>query len=364
MPDQFSYQFFSTTKDTWDAMYRAVSGARESIFWEVYILEDKGDGARFIDMLCEKSIQGVNVKIILDAIGSMSFSKSVETKLKTAGVELLWYHPVSPWRGLRGWLERVFQRNHRKVLIIDEELAFIGGVNVEHASAEWNDLHLRLTGRVVRTLLRDFAKSYVKCGGAKRNVRRLFHPKLEILAEWRERVRFIFQSIGPSARYGMRNFYHEAVRTARESITFVTPYYLPDKKFFRLIAAAAKRGVKVEVLLPERSDVRIIHHIAQLYYDLSESAGVRLYFSKKMNHAKAILVDNSYGLVGSGNLTRRSFNTDEEAGVYFTEADMVRDLNTIIDSWKSESIVSGEVARARRWIKFRRWLMGWLKKYL
>jgi cardiolipin synthase len=216
---------------------------------------------------------------------------------------------------------------------------------------------MRLTGRVVRTLLRDFAKSYVKCGGLKKNVKHLLHPKIELLSEWGERIKFIMHSPGRSSSQSLRRLYTQALMTAKESVNLVTPYYIPDRKFLKLVAQASARGVRVSILLPERTDVRIIHWLAQIYFDITETAGAKFYFSKKMNHGKAITVDNTSALVGSVNMTKRSFDLDQESGIYFTEEEMVKELNSILDNWKKEA--TDNSFRGRKWNVPRRLRIWW-----
>jgi cardiolipin synthase A/B len=117
----------------------------------------------------------------------------------------------------------------------------------------------------------------------------------------------------------------------------VTPYYIPDKNFLKLVATAARRGVKVKVVLPERPDSWLLHQIAQVYYDVTVRAGAAIFFTKKFNHAKTFLVDNKLGVVGSNNFTPRGFFMNEESGAYFTDEAMVAELNTIYDRWIKDS---------------------------
>ena len=165
MGNNFSYLFYSSTISAWEGMYRSVLGATKSIYWEIYIFIDDEAGNRFIDLLCEKANQGVDVKIIVDGIGSLDLSQLAIKRLRFCGVEVLIFNPLYPdVRRIRKWWNKVWLRTHCKVLLIDEEIAFIGGVNVQSTMENWDDLHLKISGRVIRPLLRNFGKKYVATG--------------------------------------------------------------------------------------------------------------------------------------------------------------------------------------------------------
>jgi len=367
--NNFSYQFYHTTTEAWDAMYQAILTSQKSIYWEVYSLIDDAAGERFIEALCAKASSGVEVKIIIDAVGSFGLSGAAESRLRLAGAEVMKYNRLNLGWSVPAWINRLWKRNHRKVLLIDDEIAFLGGVNIEAPASEWYDLHLKITGKVVRPLLRAFAKSYVRSGGDKREVRQFLHPKLTGgLTEWRQKINFIIHSPTTTLAGGslLRRVYHGALELARESFTLITPYYVPDKKFLQLIARAKRRGVKVNIILPYRTDHRLMHYLSRTFFDLTERAGAALYFLRKMNHGKAFSVDNQAGLVGSSNLTPRSFFINEEAGAYFNDERMVSDLNKILVDWKEEAVPLAEVGGCERgWhSRFVDWLAKRFKDYV
>ncbi len=334
----FTYQFYNTTTLAWEGMYQAILAAKKSIFWEVYIFVDDKAGARFIDALCEKAKVGVEVKIVIDSIGSFSLSKNAEARLVAAGIKVKHYNPLLLSFNFGNWMKRIWMRNHRKILIIDEEVAFLGGVNVDVSSASWDDLHVRLTGKVVRLLLKGFARSYVRAGGAKKEVRALLHPKLTFeLNEWKEKIRFILHSPYKRRKAALSDLYGRAISAAKQSVTLLTPYYAPDKKLLALIRAAKARGVEINILIPGKSDHWFMQYMAEAYLDITERAGAVVYFLKKMNHGKALSIDDTMAMVGSVNLIPSSFFNNEESGVYFQNTSMIQDLNHILDDWKKDA---------------------------
>lgn len=367
--NRFNYNFYNTTKEAWDAMYQAILNAHTSVFWEVYILNDDNVGERFINVLCAKAKEGVEIKIIIDTIGSLRFSRAAQERLRQAGVQLFWYNRIYPeWR-IDKWIKRMWFRNHRKVLIIDEEIAFVGGVNIDNASIEWDDIQLRIQGEMIKPLLGGFAKSFVQVGGNKEEVKRFLHPRLlQGLERFKERMNVILYS---PYRYSLknsrlRNFYLRSLGKAKETFTMLTPYYVPDKRFLHLVKQAKKRGVKVDILLPLRPDHKFLEYMVQAFYDLTCQAGAWVYLLPRMNHGKALTIDNRLGLVGSVNFTPRSFAANEESGIYFTDPKMVRDINIIFDKWKSEAQIINDLCKTeRKWHqRFLGWVTGLFKDYV
>ncbi len=347
-------------------MYQAMLKAEKSIFWEVYILNGGGPGKRFIDVLSEKAEAGVEVKIIVDGLGSVSLGGQAEAKLRASGVSIVWYNSLSfkpnPWQ----WIRNLWIRNHRKILIIDQKTAFIGGVNVDESATTWDDLFLEMQGPVVHSLVRAFAKSYIRSGGSRQKIRHLLkhHVRLD-LKQLRQKITVLIHT--PKSLRAVSSlwyFYRFAMNRAKKTVTLLTPYYVPDRRFLQLIRETHKRGVRVNILIPARSDHRFMEYIAESFYELTAEAGANLYLLERMNHGKAMSVDGKLGFVGSANITPRSFSLNEEAGVYFTDTAMVRDLESVLENWrlKAERVVA---AKNRKWYdRLLRPVVAWFKNYV
>lgn len=367
MPIDFSYKFYRDSGEAMQAMYQAIFGAQKSIFWEIYIFIDDAVGSRFVDLLCAKAIAGLDVKIVFDAMGSAALSKNSINRLQESGVDIQWYNKLYPEWHLGKWFNRIWFRNHRKVLLIDEEIAFLGGVNIELQHKDWDDLFIRLTGKVIRPLLRGFAKIYIRSGGEKKNVLHLLHPRLTAEFEkWKEHFDFIIHSPFSREHLKLRRMINRTLMLSKESFSLLTPYYAPDFKFIRLIYAAKKRGVKVNIFLPERPDYRILAWIARAYFRITQAAGAKIYLLKKMNHGKAFGSDSNKGFVGSANLTPRSFDSNEEVGLYFDEPAMVDDLNKYFASLEKEGVLVEDVyfKKPGWWLRFNEWLGKVFGKYI
>jgi cardiolipin synthase len=339
MPVGFSYKFFRLSSDALNAKYEAILSSKKSVYWEIYAFIDDAAGNRFIDILCEKASKGIEVKIIIDALGSFELSGSAVDRMISSGIDVVFYNKLFKGLNFLGMLRRFWRRNHRKVLIIDEEVVFIGGVNVWGESLNWNDLHVKLTGKMVVPLLRSFAQTYIKAGGAKHRVEHLKKRKfMKELEEFKQKCIFLMYSPALFGKSLSRKFFFEHLAQAKKKFSLMTPYFVPDKKFVGLIKEAVSRGVEVNLFLPIHPDWKFLYFVARFYYNLAKKAGANLFLSTKMNHGKAMLSDETVGFVGSVNFTRRSFYYNEESGLVIKDSDMLRDLNAIFDDIKSVSV--------------------------
>lgn len=335
--EQFTYQFYSTTVSAWDAMYEALLHAQTSIYWEIYIFWDDKVGKRFVELLTEKARAGVEVKLVLDTIGSRLMSRRGVGELRKAGVQVFWYNTISPeWRFGR-WINRLWRRNHRKVLIIDEKTAFIGGVNVAFPATDWYDLHLRIEGEIIKPLLTEFARTYTAAGGKREAMDKFLTT--EFIKHFPKNELLTFINPSPYFRRThrfLKKFYIKAVTSAEKEFTIITPYYIPHREFLHALGEARKRGVVVTIITPVRSDHRWLDYMASYFLELSEKIGATIFMLPTMNHAKGFLVDESMGLIGSSNFTYRSFHANAEADVLFKDKAMLANLSIIVDRWKGE----------------------------
>ncbi len=326
----FSYKFYRTTSNALEAMYESILAAKKSIYWEIYSLIDDEVGGKFLDVLCEKARAGLEVKVIVDGIGSFEMSRAGFERLHRAGVDVVTYNPLFQGWSLRGWARSLWYRNHRKVLVVDKELVFVGGVNVAKMYEGWDDLHVRLSGRIVSPLLRSFARSYIRGGGNKNNVKHLLRSPLK--KEWEDfktRCKFILNSPQENKKSQTRKIFFDSLIQAKSRFSILTPYFVPDISFFKLVKEAKARGVIVELFLPIEQDKKYLEWVLGLYSRLAHLNGIDVYLSKKMNHGKAMLADENVGFIGSVNFTYRSFFINDEAGIVFHDAPMIADLANI-----------------------------------
>jgi cardiolipin synthase len=308
-------ELLSSGESTYEALFHAITGANSAIHLEYYIFEPDGIGTRLRDLLAERARAGVEVRLLLDGLGSRRCSPAFLAPLRAAGAEVGWFHPLTLGHLL--WRPTLNLRTHRKIAVIDGRIGFTGGVNIsdtqsERASAAaFHDLHLRLEGEVVRALQLVFAEDWHYATG-----RTLAAPR-----HWPTqpggRIRCQLLPSGPDhPEAPLHRLFVEAVHGARQRVWVMTPYFVPTPPVLLALTSAALRGLDVLLLLPARNDNRLVRAAARSFYPELLAAGVRIAeFQPRMLHGKALLIDDDTALIGSANVDPRSFFLNFELGV-------------------------------------------------
>jgi len=327
------YKLYTTSQKAWDGMFQAMSRAQKSIYLEMFIfLDDTQNTHNFLGLLKEKAKAGLEVIIIADAWGSSDLKSAAVKELREAGVEFIYF---SHW----------IRRTHRKLLIIDNKVAFLGGVNIKEKIRDWRDLQIKLEGRIVRPIIKSFARGYRKAGGKRQSILKYYNLSLtKKLKSW---ITDNFAST--NKLYYLNNYYREKINKAEKLIQIITPYLLPPRWLLAILDDACRRGVRVEVIIPNDTDVKQLNKINYLNACRMSSFGVKFYLLPSMNHAKIMLIDDQEGIIGSQNIDVLSFNFNIETGVFFQQKDLVRDLKHIIETWKNEAIPLEASGRKLYW---------------
>ncbi|MFD0166360.1 phosphatidylserine/phosphatidylglycerophosphate/cardiolipin synthase family protein [Streptomyces decoyicus] len=294
------------------AMLAGISAAEHTVDMMTFVYW-RGDIARqFAAALSERARSGVRVRLLLDGFGSRLIEKDQLESMERAGVQVAWFRKplyLSPFKQNH--------RCHRKVLVVDEETGFTGGVGIAEEwcgnarnENEWRDTHVQVRGPAVDGLAAAFAQNWAEC-----------HEEL-----FDERDRFIehsphgdavVQVVRGSASFGwqdMQTLIRVMLESAQERVRLTTAYFSPDPYFVELLCATARRGVDVEILLPgPHTDKRVSQLAGQHHYEELAACGIKIYqYQPTMMHAKIITVDRVAALIGSTNFNRRSLDHDEE----------------------------------------------------
>lgn len=302
----------------YEAMLAAIERATRSVTMVSYIFALDTIGSRFVEALGRAHARGVQVRLIVDGFG-MRFARSGNpvAALRKRGVPASLFLPTRVPR----WMPFVNLRNHRKLMIVDGQQAFIGGLNVwdrysDHGGSEPGlDVQVALRGPVVGQLQGVFAEDWLFV--SKERLRgEAFFPELSLEAD-DQNLAMRRVADGPDDDFEvLRNLLLGALSMARERICIVSPYFLPDAGLVDAIATAARRGVHVDILIPERTNVRMVHHAmrAQLWQVLEPGCHVWL-TPEPFDHAKLLTIDGVWALLGSANLDPRSLRLNFELNV-------------------------------------------------
>lgn len=315
------YKFFTNSERTWQAMFRAISSAKESVYLEMYIFQDDILLFDFLNLLKEKAKNGLRVRILLDSFGSAGLSKGAIATLRENGAELFFF-------------SRFLHRMHRKILVVDERVAFIGGVNFHQVAWRWDDLVVEIKGKLVLSIIRSFAKVYAESGGKDPAV--LAQNKRVILDKTRT---WLIEHFPFRKNLSLKKIYKKHLRKAEKNIILVTPYFMPKHWFIGVLHQAVLRGVRVEILVPKTTDIFIIDRVNYFYMFKLSKLGINFYLEPKMNHAKVMILDSKEGIVGSQNLDFLSFELNNEIGVFLKDLNAVKKLSLIVENWKKGAIL-------------------------
>ncbi|MFF7389312.1 phosphatidylserine/phosphatidylglycerophosphate/cardiolipin synthase family protein [Streptomyces scabiei] len=331
--------------EIFSAMLGAIRRARHTVDMMTFVYW-RGDIAReFAQALAERARAGVRVRLLLDGFGSRLIETEQLETMERAGVQVAWFRKpllLSPLKQNH--------RCHRKVLVVDEETAFTGGVGIAQEwcgdardENEWRDTHVEVRGPAVDGIAAAFAQNWAECHDE------LFDERDRFI-EHRPQGEAIVQVVRGSASLGwqdMQTLMRVMLESAEERFRLATAYFSPDVYFVDLLCATARRGVEVEILLPGRhTDKRVCRLAGQHYYDDLIACGVRIHqYRPTMMHAKVVTVDRVAALIGSTNFNRRSLDHDEEIMLAVLDEAFTRTLDAHFEA----DIASSDPILPVRW---------------
>ena len=332
------------------AMLDAIKGAKRSITFETYIYWSGSIGREFADALSERARAGVKVHVLLDWLGSVKMEQHFIDEMKDAGIEVERYHAPTWWQ-----LARLNNRTHRKLLIVDGAVGFTGGVGIADPwrgqaqdPEHWRDSHFRIEGPVVAQVQATFMDNWTKATG------RVLHgddyfPPLEAKGEQRAQM---FSSSPSAGSDRMHLMYLMAITAAARTIRLSTPYFVPDELSEQALIAAARRGVKVQLIVPGKEiDTDVVRGASRSRWGPLLEAGIEFYeYQPTMYHCKVLLVDEFLTSVGSTNFDNRSFALNDEANlnvfdaafaarqVEVFEQDLERAQRVTLEQWRNRPL--------------------------
>jgi cardiolipin synthase len=313
-------------QDLYDDMLAAIERARHQILFESYIWKGDEVGEQFKRALSEAAARGVEVYAIYDGFANLV----VSPRFKRFGPRLRVLEYPAYSAGWRFFDLRRYGRDHRKILVVDDEVGFVGGYNVGTAYAtEWRDTHVRITGPGVWDLKRAFADFWNLNRRPRHGARPLL---LETAADWEPRIR-VHRNVPRLWMFPIRAMYIEAINRAWSHIYMTHAYFIPDADFADALIAAARRGVDVRLLLPATSNHVVADWLSRGHYGELLAHGVRIFlFQGAMVHAKTSTIDGRWSTVGTANIDRLSMTGNYEINVEFIDADLAQQMEKIFET--------------------------------
>ncbi|MFP3388839.1 cardiolipin synthase [Brevibacillus sp. SIMBA_040] len=324
-------QVFYEGHGFFDAMFKQIEGAREHIHLLYYIIRNDELGKKLIDLLVKKAEQGVEVRLLYDAVGSAGIPSRFFRPLVEAGGEVVSFFPSSiPFLNFR-----VNFRNHRKLTIVDGKVGFIGGFNIgdEYLGKDkklgyWRDTHLQLEGKAVYMLQARFFLDWNLSAPKRMHESFAYFPEMNDL-EGKIGVQIV--SSGPnSEKQQIKHAYLKMIYKARKKIYMQTPYFIPDDSMLTAIKMAAMSGVDVRVMVPGRPDHLMVFWATHSYLGELLKSGVRCFlYEKGFMHAKTLVVDTQLSSVGTANVDIRSFKLNFETNAFLYDTKMAQELEEL-----------------------------------
>jgi cardiolipin synthase len=353
--------------ETFPAWLAAIDAARERVSLEMYIFADDGIGRRFAEALMAAAARGVTVRLLYDFVGCRDTPASFFQQLRAGGVHTIAYHKYRFWRP-RFW--GLIRRNHRKTLVCDGIVAFTGGVNIADewvaavdGGGDWHDAVVRVEGPAVAILESVFLRTWNRRA---RKRARLDPAKVVRPAPAGETRLTVISNKELLDRFAIRRAALYAIRESRAAVYLANPYFVPDRGILRALQEAAARGVGVNLLVPARSDSRILDLAARATFGPLLSAGVRIWLSQFVIHTKALAVDNDFVSLGSYNLDHRSLAYNLEVVVNTLDAAYADEVKRMLqDDMRANTELTLAGHERRSWLarllerlaySLRRWL--------
>ena len=356
-------------KEKFADMFEAIRQAKSSVHLEYFNFRNDSIAGLLFDILREKRKEGVEVRAVFDGFGNDSNNQPLKkTHLKALHEDSIEIYEFDPIRF--PWVNHIWPRDHRKIVVIDGEIGYTGGMNVAdyylvgtEQVGEWRDMHCRIEGPAVNELQDIFIRFWEKLTKEKLTDEKYFRG-----TEAGNKMVGIATREPHTTNKIMRQFYISALDNAKDSVKTVNPYFCPTSSVIKALKRCAERGVKMDIIMSSKYDVPLVPDV--VYYNLRKlmKRGAKIWrYRPGFHHSKIMMVDGKYCTVGSTNLDARSLRFDYEINALIIDKDVTRQLDNkfIDDTKKCDLLTEGEYKRSRStWKRFRGWLGHLLTPFL
>ncbi len=334
-------------EETFNSMISAIEEAKEYIHLEYYIFVEDDIGSKIKDILIKKASEGVKVRIIVDDVGSWQLKKPFFKEMKDAGIEAYSFLKVR----FPTFTSKVNYRNHRKILIVDGKVGFLGGVNIadrylygKPQLGPWRDTHLKVEGDSVHSLQSIFLTDWYFVSQEELYTKEFF-PLTNIIGNTMLQI----VASGPDSDWpGIMMGIFQAIASAKEYVYIATPYFMVNEGVLMALKTAAMGNVDVKIILPEKSDSRITHLSTRSFIREMLDANVKIYFYHTgFIHSKVMIIDDMVSKVGSANMDFRSFEHNYEVEAFIYDREIALELK----SQFNEDLKNSYLVTIEQWIK-------------
>lgn len=345
-----------------DSLLTDIRNARHHIHLEYFNFRNDSINEVVIGALAEKAKEGVEVRALFDAFGNMSNDRPLKKKdikaIRAQGIEIIKFDPVT-----FPWINHAFSRDHRKIVVIDGKIGYIGGINVAdyylkglEGIGEWRDMHSKVTGEAVNELQKIFLDMWEEEGGGHIEGE-AYYPALA--ADGGADVAVVDRWPGRTPK-NMKRAYANAINAAKDSIVIASPYFMPTPTVRNAIEKAIDDGVKVTVILSAKGDIPMVPDaVWRVGYQLMKRGAEVYMYNGGFNHSKVMCVDGKYCTIGSANMNSRSLNYDYETNLFIFGKEDTDELQHYINLDKEKSFrLTKEIYKKRScWSRFCGWLV-------
>jgi len=308
------FKILSQPRKIYDEMIKDILNAKKQIFLETYIYENDSVGEEFRQALLKKAKQGIKIKLLLDAWGS-SVKKHYFDELISYGAEVKLFREI---KYLIRMYSKNHERNHRKLLIIDNNISYVGSANITYEYINSRELVIKLVGDIADSFIKSFQRVWDMHSDhiTNKKLRSIFHEEFEIINDI------------PSYYWRVTETrYVKLIKNAKKSILIETPYFVPSTRIRKVLGKAVERGVKVKIIIPHNSNVAVVDLLRNRYLGNLYKNGIELYYYKPtLLHSKLMIVDDEFFLLGSSNLDYRSLLYLYEINFLGTDKRIIKEL--------------------------------------
>lgn len=357
-------------EEKYPQVIEAINNAKNHIHIEYYIFENDKIGRTIIELLIKKAKEGIKVRFIYDDFGSRGIKRKHHKEMREAGIEIYPFYKIK----IIALANRLNYRNHRKIIVVDGEIGFIGGINVsdkyingkEEDKLFWRDTHLKIIGPAVMNLQYIFLVDWNYCSKEKIRPNKIYFPRIDAiqsnhnLKNDNKIVQIVASGPDSKAPFILQSIC-KAINTAQKEILICTPYFIPSDVLNESLIIAAASGVKTKLLVPGISDSKFVNFASRSYFSNLMKSGVEIYrYEKGFVHSKTMVIDNEIAIIGTANMDLRSFDLNFEVNAIVYDKEISNELrNSFYDDLKDAAQIDQSKWRKRsKYIKLAERISG------